>query len=52
MTVSSGWMHYVAGKIDSVFVDGISSGQGHHDERSGCVTDFSRMFGGGSPLDV
>jgi len=52
VTVSSGWMHYVAGKIDSVFVDGISSGQGHHDERSGCVTDFSRMFGGGSPLDV
>ena len=52
VTVSSGWMHYIAGKIDSMFVDGISSGQGHHDERSGCVTDFSRMFGGGSPLDT
>ncbi len=52
VAISSGWMHYVAGKIDSLFVDGISSGQGHHDERSGCVTDFSRMFGGGSPLDT
>ena len=51
VAVSSGWLHYVAGKIDSMFVDGISSGQGHHDERSRCVTDFSRMFGGvRSPL--
>ena len=52
VAISSGWMNYAAGKIDSLFVDGISSGQGHHDERSGCVTDFSRMFGGGSPLDT
>ena len=45
VAVSSGWAHYLAGKIDSLFVDGISSGQGHHEERSGCVDDFSRMFG-------
>ena len=42
-------MHYLWAKLEGFGVAGISKGSGHHVHRGECITDLSRMIGGGGP---